>query len=61
MQVKFVDFGIAKILDDNEEGAPPTRLQPLTPDYASPEQLANRPVSTASDICNRSVSCSTGC
>ncbi len=49
-RVKLLDFGVAKMLVDEEEGALPTRLQPLTPDYASPEQLANRPVTTASDV-----------
>jgi len=48
--VKLLDFGIAKILEEEDEGTPPTRFQPRTPDYASPEQLADRPVSTASDV-----------
>jgi serine/threonine protein kinase/TPR repeat protein len=51
---KLLDFGIAKILD-------PQRVEPnlqltvtllrmLTPDYASPEQVRNEPISTSSDV-----------
>jgi serine/threonine-protein kinase len=52
-QVRLLDFGIAKLL---EEGAAHesdlTRLagQALTPDYASPEQIAGQPLSVASDV-----------
>ena len=51
-EIKLLDFGIGKVLSDDEDdgGAPATRDQALTPDYASPEQLANRPVSAASDV-----------
>lgn len=49
-RVKLLDFGIAKMLDESDDGDLPTRLPLLTPDYASPEQLANRPVSTVSDV-----------
>ncbi|HEV7503696.1 MAG TPA: serine/threonine-protein kinase [Thermoanaerobaculia bacterium] len=51
---KLLDFGIAKLI------APPAfgnlselthaHRQPMTPDYASPEQLAGEPVTTATDI-----------
>jgi non-specific serine/threonine protein kinase/serine/threonine-protein kinase len=53
---KLLDFGIAKILDssgdsfDGTTGATTTLFRPLTPEYASPEQLAGGTVSTASDI-----------
>jgi len=47
--VKLLDFGVGKILDE-PDGNQRTRFQPMTPDYASPEQRANRPVSTATDI-----------
>jgi len=52
--VCLLDFGIAKLLDPNigPENMPRTRtgVRMLTPAYASPEQLANTPVTTASDI-----------
>lgn len=53
-QVHLLDFGIARLLDgDGIDSAPGdlTRAagQALTPDYASPEQVAGLPLSTASD------------
>lgn len=50
--VKVIDFGIAKILED-EEGEEDLTLMgyiPLTPAYASPEQLTGQPLTVASDI-----------
>ncbi len=47
-QVKLLDFGIATLLD--AVGAQALTSAHLTPDYASPEQLAARPISTASDV-----------
>jgi tetratricopeptide (TPR) repeat protein len=50
-QVKLLDFGIAKVLaTDAAPGDPETRLTALTPEYASPEQLAGDAVTTASDV-----------
>ena len=53
-QVKLVDFGIAKILDPARLrlDVPDTRtgMRFLTPEYASPEQVTGRPVTTASDV-----------
>ena len=51
--VKLLDFGVAKLVSDGV--APETALTQLggrafTPDYASPEQIAGQPISTASDI-----------
>lgn len=48
---KLLDFGIARLLDPprNPETTA-TRERFLTPEYASPEQLAGQPVSTASDV-----------
>ncbi|MFK8053863.1 MAG: tetratricopeptide repeat protein [Woeseiaceae bacterium] len=50
---KLLDFGIAKIIDDNNtDTADATQLEDraMTPDYASPEQILGDPVTTASDI-----------
>jgi len=56
--VKLLDFGIAKLTEgaDGQGGsgavAPLTRPgpQPMTPEYASPEQLRGEAVSTATDV-----------
>ena len=52
--VKLVDFGIAKLLrtDDREGDAELTMTEggPMTPRYASPEQIAGEPITTASDV-----------
>ena len=45
--VKLLDFGIAKILDEDSES--PT-VGVFTPDYAAPEQLASLPITTATDV-----------
>ncbi len=51
---KLLDFGIAKLLDNREAVAmlALTRMNDrlLTPEYASPEQILGRPVTTASDV-----------
>ena len=51
---KLLDFGIAKILDaDSAAGnssATVTVLRPMTPEYASPEQVRGEPMTTASDV-----------
>ncbi len=53
-QVKLLDFGIAKILDaeelDERHQLTRTSAMPMTPEYASPEQLMGEPLTTASDI-----------
>jgi serine/threonine-protein kinase len=51
-QVRLLDFGIAKLL---EEGARQTQLteaagRPHTPEYASPEQIAGEPLGIATDV-----------
>ena len=47
-QLKLLDFGIAKILEAPDSVTIASR--PMTPRYASPEQLLNEPISVASDI-----------
>lgn len=51
---KLLDFGIAKLLDERSTSQPAeltaTILRALTPEYASPEQVRGRHISTASDI-----------
>jgi serine/threonine-protein kinase len=52
-EVKLLDFGIAKLLAEEQGGATATVLggaRLLTPEYASPEQVAGAPVTTASDV-----------
>jgi len=46
---KLVDFGIATILTEESSRATGDGFF-LTPEYASPEQLRNEPVTTASDV-----------
>ena len=48
----LLDFGVAKVLDPSQSGTTITRGHggPLTPQFASPEQLKGQVVSTASDI-----------
>jgi len=48
-QPKLLDFGIAKLLDDETE-LTLTADRLLTPKYASPEQLAGGPQTTATDV-----------
>jgi serine/threonine protein kinase/tetratricopeptide (TPR) repeat protein len=51
--VRLLDFGIAKVL--NPQWSPDATLtrtdwRPMTPEYASPEQMRGEPVTTATDI-----------
>src|SRR3712207_5379571 len=51
--VKLLDFGIAKILSSNTVDVPAARLADVvmfTPQYASPEQVNDGPVTTRTDI-----------
>ncbi len=54
-QVKLLDFGIAKLLEDEAHPGTPTMLtregaSALTPEYAAPEQVTGGPITTATDI-----------
>jgi len=52
-EVKLLDFGIAKLLQDGETAETTlTRLAgaALTPDYSAPEQIAGSPLTTAADV-----------
>lgn len=51
-KVRLLDFGIAKLLDDEGDGSATTMSQrpALTPEYAAPEQLAGEPVGAGVDV-----------
>jgi len=54
-EVKLLDFGIAKLLDEASQGAASTELTQLaghayTPQYAAPEQVQQTEVTTATDV-----------
>jgi len=52
-EIKLLDFGIAKWLDDDgldADGLTRTEGRVMTPRYASPEQILAQPISVASDI-----------
>lgn len=50
--VKLLDFGIAKLLSEDDSGADQTRTgqRLLTPRYASPEQISGESLSVTSDV-----------
>ena len=50
--IKLLDFGIAALIDDAggpTPGLTRTGMSPMTPEYASPEQIRGEPASVASD------------
>jgi eukaryotic-like serine/threonine-protein kinase len=53
-QVKLLDFGIAKLLHEEESPSEATLTRfgsvPMTPEYAAPEQVRGEPVTTATDV-----------
>jgi len=53
-EVKLLDFGIAKLIDEGGQAGSTALTQlagrAMTPDYASPEQIAGTPLTVASDV-----------
>src|SRR5207344_3099711 len=47
-EVKLLDFGIAKLLDAEDETK--TNVASFTPAYAAPEQRSGDPITTATDV-----------
>ena len=50
---KLLDFGIAKLLDDEARGGAQltaTQARPMTREYAAPEQVLAQPITTATDV-----------
>lgn len=48
-RARLLDFGVARLLEATTDGRTGT-LPMLTPEYAAPEQLENRPPTTAADV-----------
>jgi len=48
--LKLLDFGIAKVLGEDNDLRTKTAMRLLTPEYASPEQIQGKAISTSSDI-----------
>ena len=53
--VKLLDFGIAKLIEEGAEAGAATMLTreagwAMTPEYAAPEQVRGEPVTTATDV-----------
>ncbi|GAB5535212.1 MAG: hypothetical protein Rubg2KO_14610 [Rubricoccaceae bacterium] len=48
--VKLLDFGVARLIEEAEEGRTRTAFGALTPSYAAPEQIQGEPATTATDV-----------
>jgi eukaryotic-like serine/threonine-protein kinase len=49
-EIKLLDFGIAKLIDESTPEVTLTLQRRMTPEYASPEQVKGEPVTTVSDV-----------
>ena len=49
-EVKLLDFGIAKLLEEDDLGLTRSVDHLLTPRYAAPEQVEGKPATTATDV-----------
>jgi len=49
-EVKLLDFGIAKLLEEDDRGLTRSVDHLLTPRYAAPEQVEGKPATTATDV-----------
>ena len=47
---EIVDFGIAKLLEEDDAGLTRTNERPMTLDYAAPEQIEGSAITTATDV-----------
>jgi serine/threonine protein kinase len=50
---RILDFGIARLIEPGRQtrtGRTTRGIRPLTPNYASPEQLAGAPLTTSTDV-----------
>jgi serine/threonine-protein kinase len=54
-EVKLLDFGIAKLLEDGRASIEDSGTHLLTPEYASPEQKAGRSLGIATDVYSSGV------
>lgn len=49
-RIRLLDFGVARLIADDEQQIDDRRLHAVTPAFSSPEQMAGEPASTLSDV-----------
>jgi eukaryotic-like serine/threonine-protein kinase len=49
-RVRLLDFGIARLINDDHGEATATAMRALTPSYAAPEQFGGEPTTTLTDV-----------